>query len=305
VTRRAGVGIALLVAASVLPACSRATKTGPAPDTDPAAGPVRGAIERVSAYFDRREVRGDEGWLVVHAAAALGSEFGAWATARVQLSPSVTAPADAGLRDVAGAEARFWGLRALPPRALPPLPTPPDAPGEPVTATLSDADVTRIVRLMTGALACTKLPASARDELLADARDPATSYLLTHQLLALMLAYDQGCLDAAAVDGSRRRLAEALWREQVADGARVHDLALERMAALCYAELCGWIAPPWIDAVVRAQDASGRWGDGDLHVNPGASATESHTAALGFYTLAAVWRHRFSAARPPRPPSRG
>lgn len=313
--KRAGQAcLALVVSvAGLLSACKRTPKPSPpgaeqAVDVAPGGGPapgddVRAAIEKAAAYFGRRELRGDEGWLVVQAAAALGPDFGAWATTRLVLSREVQEPPDAGLLDLGAAEARFWRLRGLQQGALPPLAMPEGAPATPPAVELTDAGIAAIVRLMTGALVCARMSPSGRREMLADVRDPGRGYLLTHQLLALTLAYNQGCLDAAAVDAPRRKLAEALWREQAADGAQVHDLAFERMMALCYAGVCDWLEPSWIDALVRAQSETGDWGNRDLHVHPGASATESHTAALAFYILARTWRTRFPDAVPPRPPA--
>ncbi len=308
--------VALLVAASgVLPACGRTTKplpsrAEPVPEAAsvPAPAPgdeMRAAIEKVAAYFGRREMRGDEGWVVVQAATALGPEFAAWAATRLTVSSSVQEPPDAGPMDIGAAEARFWGLRKLGEKTVPPLSLPQSGPVTAPPTEVTDADLESIVRLMTKAISCRRAPPSGRGEVLADTREPGHSYVLTHQLLALMLAYDQGCLDAAAVDAPRRKLAEALWREQAADGAQVHDLAFERMMALCYAGVCDWLEPSWIDALVRAQSEAGDWGNRDLHVNAGASATESHTAALAFYTLARTWRTRFPGAAPPRPPAGG
>lgn len=306
--------IVLLVAASgVLPACGKTTRPLPSraePVQKAASAPVpapgdemRAAIEKVAAYFGRREMRGDEGWVVVQAATALGPEFAAWAATRLTVSPSVQEPPDAGPTDIGAAEARFWGLRKLGEKSVPPLGVPQTGPVTPPATEVTDADLESIVRLMTKAISCRRAPPSRRGEILADTLEPGHSYVLTHQLLALMLAYNQGCLDASAVEGRRRKLAEAAWREQSADTAQVNDLAFERMAALSYAQLGAWIDPSWVDAIVRVQEPSGDWGNRDLHVHARASATESHTAALAFYILARTWRTRFPDAAPPRPPA--
>jgi len=304
-------GFALLTAAVVTLGCGRSTKSTPSSGaasepvtaTTAAPGPsLPSAVERAAAYFNRRPVRGDEGWLVAQAAASLGPAFRAWATARLALSPAVLVLPDASPFDFAAAEGRLWNLRGLPEIALAPLSVPHDSlpAGAPVQHT--DAEISAIFHVMAEALSCAQVGSPAATDVLADVREPRHGYLLTHQLFALVLAYNQRCVDGAAVEALRRALAEATWREQASDGARVHDLALERMAVLCYAQLCDWLDRAWIDAVIREQSPSGSWGVRDLHVNPNASVGEGHTAALGLYVLAKTWSARPAASDPLRPP---
>jgi hypothetical protein len=166
----------------------------------------------------------------------------------------------------------------------------------------TDAEISAVFHVMTDALGCTQTTPDGGNDVLADVREAGHGYVLTHQLFALVLAANQRCLDGPAVESLRRTLAEATWREQAADGPRVHDLAFERMAVLCYAQVCDWLEPSWIAAVIREQGPSGSWGERDLHVNRNASAGESHTAALGFYVLAKTWSARHGAGEGPQPP---
>lgn len=122
-----------------------------------------------------------------------------------------------------------------------------------------------------------------------------TGYVLTHQLLALLWAADQGLALPGTLDAKEPHLLERLEAEQRALPA-FNDLFAERGAFLL-----AFGAPPraeakgWVDTLVGAQQADGRWVDAARSVvsYDGQSAPAIHewthttglaVTALWFYT---------------------
>jgi hypothetical protein len=243
--------------------------------------PVARALGRAAFYLGRKPVRGDQIWLLTQAARLLGGEFPDWAGSL----PTVSAAAEHS-----NLEGRLARLRDLAPRPLMPLPVPQHPP---VTrrVELSDDDLARFLRVMELSFSCSEHDRGRRGELLADLREPGTSYLLTHQLWAAVTAYHLGCIEAAELDPLREKLGLRVLAELLAD-ERITDLSVERMAMLCYAGLVGWIPADQRAMLLRDQVPWGSWGEVPVAAHANLLGPEGHTAALGFYVLAHLWAPR-------------
>ncbi|MBX3027359.1 hypothetical protein KF840_20870 [bacterium] len=270
-----------------------------------AAPRLRAALEQAATYLGRTELRGDDTWIATQGAMRLGPDFRTWAET-LNVNPIVETDVQRdplASRTGSGTEGHLWKLRWLPDTALPALPRPDDTLAPPLPVALTDEDLFAILRDMAYAVVCPRLSPSDRQAWLDGLHVPAQSYRLTHQLLSLIIGHNQGCLDAATVEPLRRELATRLWLEQAADRSGIHDLSIERMAILCYAQVCDWIPTAWVDEVIATQEPSGSWGERNPGVHERVVARPEHTAALAFYVLAATWHERFADISPrPVPP---
>ena len=275
------------------------------PSRDPAA--MRAAIESAAGFLGAATLRGDDAWIATIGARRLGADFRLWAET-LQVDPAVRAdlgrdPLAAGSLG-AGAEGNLWNLRWLEETTLPPLPRPEPPAPQAVSTTMTEADILAILRMMAQAVACVRLGEADRQAWLAQLQADAHGYVLTHQLIALLLGMHQGCFEPAAVAGLRENLAVRLWSEHAREGRAVDDLSIERLVVLCWAGACSWIEDEWVDGLLRAQIESGSWGtDIDPGVNPRVVAREEHGAAMGFAALAMLWQERFADETAPVPPA--
>lgn len=268
---------------------------------------MRRAIETAAAYLTFTPVRGDDAWIATQAAVKLGPEFRVWAET-LDVNPAVETdltrdPLATSMGH--GVEGHLWSLRWLDQPRLPPLPVPEVPARYAVSATMSEEDIFALIRIMAQAVVCHRLGAADIDAWLDELRRETHGYLLTHQLIALLLGWHQGCLDETTAAPLREILATRLWLEQEMDRRGVDDLSIERLAILCYAQVCDWLRDEWIDALIRAQQPSGSWGtEINANVNERVTAREEHAAAIAFYVLASVWQERFADQAPPRVPQR-
>lgn len=275
------------------------------PSRDPAT--LRAAIESAAGFLGAATLRGDDAWIATIGARRLGPEFRLWAET-LQVDPAVRADLGrdplAGGSLGAGAEGNLWNLRWLEEVALPPLPRPEPPAPQAVSTTMTVADILAILRMMAQAVACVRLGEADRQAWLAQLQAEAHGYVLTHQLIALMLGVHQGCVDPAVVAPLRADLAARLWAEHIREARPVDDLSIERLVVLCWAGACSWIEDEWVDGLLRAQKESGSWGTNiDPGVHPRVVAREEHGAAMGFAALALLWQERFADLATPVPPA--
>jgi hypothetical protein len=265
---------------------------------------VRNAVQAVAAYLAATVLRGDDAWIATQGALKLGPDFRTWAeTLAVATMVEEDLKRDPLTSQMGGGvEGHLWNLRWLPELPAPSLPPPDLEALHPVSTALSDEDILAILQVMAHAVACRRLSDTQRRAWMEELSTPRHSYLLTHQLIALMLGYNQDCIDEATAEPLRQKQATQLWIEQAMDQSGIHDLSIERMAALCYAQVCNWLRDEWVNELIKQQEPSGSWGERNPQVNPRVVAREEHGAALGFYVLAAFWQERFGDASPPVPP---
>jgi hypothetical protein len=195
-------------------------------------------------------------------------------------------------------EAIMWLERGRPHRPWQPLPVP-EVEASSTPPALSEAELSGVTEVMALGLQCTKLNPTQRQTWLSRLGTPSHSYLLTHQLLSLGWGRDSGCLSDTEAAPLRTTLATALYAELLGDGVSINDLSLERMAMLCYADLCDWVSDAQTNAVIAKQLPDGSWGDGTVPVHPQAFVPIEHTAGLAFYVMAMKWE---GEGRPPLAP---
>lgn len=297
--------VAYALAAAALALFAYAQFFSTSPSRDP--GKLRAAVEAAARYISVTELRGDDAWVATQGAMQLGPTFRIWAET-IDVSSGVATDLERDPLEGAsgrGVEGHLWNLRWIEPIALPPL-DPPAIPSlVPVSTTLSDEDILALIRIMAQAVACHRLGAADLQAWVDELRRETSGYLLTHQLIALLLGRHQGCIDAETAEPIRADLTRRLFLEQSMDRRGIDDLSLERLAILCFAQVCDWLQDEWIDEVIRTQQPSGSWGaETNAHVNERVIAREEHSAALGFYVLASVWQQRFADEAPPRVPPR-
>lgn len=122
--------------------------------------------------------------------------------------------------------------------------------------------------------------------------EPGEGYVLTHQILVVEWAREQGLeLPASAYD-RERQLLKTLEREQDAD-PEFSDLYAERAVVLVmYGNPTSEKAAPWIRVIVDAQRKDGSWGEFSQTVvfdgqkSFSRSGDASHTQALALLALA-------------------
>jgi hypothetical protein len=264
---------------------------------------IRRAIESAAAYLGSVTLRGDDAWIATQGARKLGPEFRLWAeTLGVDSAVEADFARDplSGGSSGAGAEGHLWSLRWLDETPLPPLPLPMVPAPRTVSTRMTDADILVILRMMSQAVACNRLGEADRQAWVTQLQAEAQGYVLTHQLIALLLGLHQGCIDTETAAPARALLAGRLWAEHHLDRSGINDLSIERLAVLCYAQVCDWITDDWFAELLRAQQPSGSWGTNlDANVHPRVVAREEHGAAIAFYVLASVWAEQFPDADPP------
>jgi hypothetical protein len=276
--------------------------------TETSADSMRRAIERAAGYLGTHQLRADGAWMATQGAMLLGPGFKAWAKT-LTVSPLVVEAAKedplAAFPQLLPIEGRLWALRTLPQRKTVALPKPPAAPLAGVELRhfeQQDAGDTLAIMLMS--VACRNLSPTYRDRWLTLLSADRHSYVLAIQLFGLMLGYHQGCLNPGVTNPLRRQLATRLFSEMRADADALDDLAIERIAGLCYAGVCEWVDPQLISRLVTEQQPSGSWGRRDPHIPGAATTTEDHATARAFYVLARSWSvHHFpSNVAGPKPP---
>lgn len=264
------------------------------------------AIDKLARYLERTDLRGDDAWIATQGASKLGPTFRTWAET---LSIEGAAEQDRLQNPLnnaygMGVEGRLLSLRWLEEQPLPPLPAPEPRPDLVYPTAITEDDIRSLLRVMSYTSVCTRLDEAQRQDWLDLLAQETNGYLLTHQLLALILGYNQRCLDLDTIEPLRAKLATRLYYEQANDDRGIDDLSVERMAILCYAQVCDWLDPESIDLLIREQDPSGSWGERNPGVHERVVARESHTASLALYALASTWRTRFPDLAPPLPPDR-
>ncbi len=264
------------------------------------------SIERAAAVIAGFRLRGDQSWLVGRGARLLGERYAQWAD-RIEVEAEVLKAAKKDPRKEDNAlEGAMWKARGLSARALTAPSVPLVQPVDRVPSRFERAQAPEVAALMRFALTCTEQGARG-GVWKAMYEQPASGYLLAHQLLSLVMAYERACFDLAAVERYRESLARRLLAEQLAERHAIHDLSVERMAVLCHAGLCHWVPERDFGALVRDQQADGSWPSRgpenlqDIDWRP-------HTTALAFYALARRWAdtdpgaaERSSAERPRAP----
>jgi hypothetical protein len=250
--------------------------------------PLAIAIDRAAAFVGTRPMLMDAYWLAKRAGHLLGGEFVAWAnhleyqdqTDEFRTAGMVPEAVSGFLASAERAAFRFPLLQR--PAALTPIPTRAQMTIEEVDATFS---VT--VRGMNCFAGCE--PANV-DALLAEIREPGTDYVVTHQLWALLLAYENRCiLSAQEFEALGTVLATEVLRGLMGDD-RFTDLTAERMALLALAGLTSWIPDAVVARAIATQNPDGSWPR--IHVygeHSPVSLVPEHQAALALFALVNVW----------------
>lgn len=271
------IGLLLACTAVVSAACG-----GDDPARRPELGgddPTADALERAAAYFSRKVLKGDQVWMARQGAWLLGGEFDTWGEALFVEE-----------RVLGGSQARLVPLSMIRYPVLPPLPVPDvQAVPDPIYR-LSRREVGEIRKVMGLSTLCPDLDAANRKVLYKLMRKPGRSYVVTHQLWALITGYHRDCVDRAMLDELRPVLSEVVLRELLAD-TEMNDLTAERMAMLSYAGLVSWIPQRFFDLALATQDPSGAWIRHQVDIGPHATSSVMHASTLAFYAVASGWVH--------------
>jgi hypothetical protein len=258
---------------------------------EPNAVRVSAAVRRAGVYLGGRALYADAAWLSFRGARLLGHDWDGWAS-RLVVRPDILADAHLdplGRDDFRGIEATFWKGRTLAGVQWPSLPRPSAMQPRRPSVAMEPQDLERLVPMLRGMLLCDRYDEATTRQWTALLRAPMTSYMATHQLLAVGSAHERGCMQSEA-QGLRRTLANQVFAELLGDEERIDDLSVERMAVLAYVGLTSWLDARLIRALVRTQAADGSWGERSRPLPPGATAPgeqpPEHTAALAFYVLA-------------------
>lgn len=253
--------------------CGRDVTAAPShPDDDALAV----ALERSAAYFSHQVLVGDQVWMAKQGAWLLGGEFEAWAQA-LFVEPRV----------LSGTSRRLVGLGDRTDPWPPPLPVPDvEAVPDPVYR-LSERDMNEIRHMMDLSTQCPDLSPAQRRRLLASIEHPGRSYVVTHQLWALVTGHHLGCVDERTFDRLRPTLATVVYAELLAD-THFNDLMAERMAMLSYAGLASWVPEPAVELGLATQHPSGVWLRHQVDIGPFATSNVMHASTLAFYALAAA-----------------
>jgi hypothetical protein len=243
--------------------------------------PTSRGIEKAAAYLAARSLHADEAWLAYQAAALLGGEFPQWAE-QLEVKRSVLGPnREKGFN----LDRRIYRMRYLEPPKLDVPPHPGELPAVSLDPSLSSRELRRLKFGMDLAMRCEDLSDRELRQLRHELDQVGTSYLLTHQLWSAATAVAHSCLDPEERRAVVLRLATHVLAELLTDEVTT-DLAIERMAMLCYAGACHWIPERTWEMVISEQRDAGDWGVVDVHVHPNTWVPAEHTAALAFYALA-------------------
>lgn len=241
------------------------------------------ALARAEQALVSTPVRGDTGFLVNQGARRLGREV-----------PLTLAP---GLEEKRNQypynlEYTLWKLRlAAMPRLFYAVPSPGQRPFDPVLATglRKAADGQKrfaeqgglVFALMRGVLTCDRRMAPRQL-----VGEPDYEYVSTHQLLALGIALQRGCLTRPmteqVIGDYAARVRDEFLLEQASS---LTDLQLERAAVLCLVGQCAQVPRKFIQRVAQAQSPDGVWRLEDPLVKVGLIPHE-HASALAYCLLA-------------------
>jgi hypothetical protein len=255
-------------------------------------------IDRAAAFLSTRPLTADSYWLARRAGFVLAGEFLAWGDALTLLQDQVEGLVRTGYR----AESVIAWLEnpAVAGAPLRRLPQPVGLPSLATARAMSAREVQRTIDVTLKGF--NNLPACAPEDLqalLAELRKPATGYVLTHQLFALMLPHHHGCtVSPSDFEALRELLAVQVLRELLGD-ERFTDLTAERMAVLALAGLSHWIPEQTIAKAIATQGRDGSWPAIPVFEGPSFVEVEKgHQGALALFGLAEVWKERERSRRP-------
>lgn len=117
-----------------------------------------------------------------------------------------------------------------------------------------------------------------------DVGEPHFDYISAHQLLALMIAQGNGCLNQAAFADAAHPYVQRLYSELVHHKGSLTDLQVERAAFLALAGRSDLIDKRIIDTLLREQRAHGGW---EYDMDP------VHTSGLAYLLLSAFYVDQF------------
>lgn len=257
--------------------------------TDALAAPARtpdeaviSSLARLEKAFAGRELYGDGVFLVTQAARARGR------VVKLTLRHELVANKDVFPYSL---EYLLWEMREahlprVPVRLPGILPLDPSAyraqGGD--DAVLADAreQAKWVILVMSNALLCDQ--AMVAVDLVGQ---PGNEYIVTHQVLGLLLGDLRGCLKAGLLPSSLPAYVARVRDEFVAEQSRgaFTDLQFERAAILCMVGRCDLVPRSFIVRLQRAQGADGLWRPDDPLIR-GKVIPPEHASALAYYVLA-------------------
>ena len=245
------------------------------------------AIDRAAGYLATLPLTPDVYWLAKRVGHALGGEFDAWKDSLELADYRNNLAAFGYPQEAIDAWIESY---SSPPPLLTPLAVPDGLTPLPTPWEFDESNLREVIEVTILGLRCTVACEPATVEaLLLNLAEPGADYVLTHQMLSLVLAYQFDCISQEEFEPLRAFLATIMLQELLGDIVFT-DLTAERMAMLSYAGLTNWIPESFIEMAIDMQQANGRWPEVAVF-GPDSivSAPPEHTAGLALFALAHVW----------------
>ncbi len=144
--------------------------------------------------------------------------------------------------------------------------------------------IARVLNIMATALSC-----SGKIELHDLVGDPGVGYVSTHQLLALQIATERGCISSSDLRNGANPYVRRVYSEMMLGLDEFSDVQVERAAFLALAGRLDVVPPSFLRELILRQSDDGLW---RLGMPP------DHTTSLAYLLLSIVYGQR-DEARPP------
>lgn len=235
------------------------------------------AIEKSEAAFSRIKVRGDIGFFLYQAARSAGRKL------TISLDDLILENREAGLvrYDYAFWTARYRSLPAVQPfdvriegHGFDPGYL--DAPHDPIEG----ARFARGMRVITDAFDC-----ESGSPPLDTGAPPEYGYVVTHQLLALLIAAERRCVSTETLNRDAPAYVRRIYSEMMSYRAPISDIQVERAAMLSLIGRIDLVPDSMVRELVESQRPDGFWyfkGSGEETLN-----VIAHNSALSYMVVLA------------------
>lgn len=232
------------------------------------------ALEKTEKIMVGAKARSDVVFIVSQAGLLTGRN------AHVALDKDVYESRNLGL--IQAAEYRLWELREMKlPRvdAHEKIDASPGFFGNKESLLEQDDIFLWVLQLMQKAISCS--PGFNDEESIGP---PYYGYVASHQLLAMLIARSNGCIDRATFSGNVKKYIGRVYAEMLSNEDELTDLQVERMAFVALAGRPDLVKPSMVEKLLETQSENGVW-QYDMQMD--------HTTALAYLVLSAVYAEKF------------